>query len=93
MIIESTNGRIVAIVQCKHVSSNDKTPTLNIDLDRAAVNYGCTDILGDVWKIGITNATKISGADQKWDSQSKLHLIISRENSLKPESIFKSIDF
>lgn len=93
MIIESTNGRIVAIIQCKHVSSNDKTPTLNIDLDRAAVNYGCTDILGDVWKIGITNATKISRADQKWDSQSKLHLIVSRENSLKPELIFKNFDF
>ncbi len=92
MIIESTNGRIVAIVQCKHVSNNQKTPTLNFDLDRAAINYECTGIMGDVWKIGITNATKLSGADKGWVGDSKLKLIISDVDSLKPELIFKSID-
>lgn len=92
MIIESTNGRILGIVQCKHVSSHDKSPTLNIDLNRAATNYGCTGILSGVSKIGITNATKISGADKKWLGSSKSNLIVSGENSLKPESIFKFFD-
>ena len=88
MIIESNNGKIVAIIQCKHVSSNDKTPTLNVDLDRAVTNYG----VNDVWKIGITNATKVSGADKKWLDCSKLNLIISDMNSLKPEFVFRKID-
>ena len=92
MIIESINGQIVGIVQCKHVSSNDKLPNLNIDLDRAENNYGCNSILNNTWKFGITNASKISNADQKWLKESKFNIIISEQNSLKPESIFKSID-
>lgn len=92
MIIETFDGRIVAIVQCKHVSSSDKTPTLNLDLDRAAINYGCSGMSGDIWKIGITNATKISGADNKWLGASNFNVIISDINSLKPESIFYILD-
>lgn len=92
MIIESTNGRIVGIVQCKHVSGNEKSPTLNIDLDRASTNYGCTGLLANVFKIGITNATKISRADKNWLESSKSNLIVSGENSLMPESIFRFLD-
>ena len=92
MIIESMNGRIVGVVQCKHVSSPDKTPTLNVDLERATTNYNCIGLLGAIYKIGITNATKISGADKRWSESSKWNLIISGADSLKPESIFKFID-
>ncbi len=92
MIIESTQGRIVAIIQCKQVSNPDKTPTLNVDLDRAASNYGCTGELSDIWKIGITNASRISNDDKKWHEKSRWHVIISGSNSLEPESLFSSID-
>ena len=92
MIIESTQGKIVAIIQCKQVSSPDNTATLNVDLDRAAINYGCTGDLGDIWKIGITNASKISNDDKNWHKKSKWHMIISGSNSLMPESLFSSID-
>lgn len=93
MIIESTDGRIIAIIQCKHVSSDQKTPTLNIDLDRAATNYGCTGVMGDVWKIGITNANKLSGVDKSWVDKSRMNLIITDANSLKPELIFKYFNY
>src|SRR5690606_31458126 len=53
MIIETNDGRIIALVQCKHVSRGDKSPEINVDLERAFKNYGCDETLLPIVKIGI----------------------------------------
>ncbi|MCA9805970.1 MAG: restriction endonuclease, partial [Cyanobacteria bacterium HKST-UBA02] len=85
MIIESTDGEVIGLIQCKHVSSKDKTPELRTDLERAVESYGCND---NVWKIGITNADKISSKDKEWAGLSERHLIVKGEDGLRPELIF-----
>ncbi len=91
MIIETTDGQIAAIVQCKHVSKPDKSPEINVDLERAFKNYGCERNASIVMKIGITNSSKVSSIDRQWENLSPLHLIISGAQGLKPEMLFKSL--
>lgn len=91
MIIETMDGQIAAIVQCKHVSKSDKSPDINSDLERAFHTYGCEHNLYPVMKIGITNSSKISKIDTQWEKLSELHLIIYDDNGLKPETIFSHL--
>lgn len=91
MIVETNEGRIIALVQCKHVSREDKSPEINVDLERAYKNYGCNDTLLPIVKIGITNSSKVSNIDKQWLGLSNLHLIISGADGLKPELIFNSL--
>ena len=89
IIIETLDGQIVALIQCKHVSSEDKTPQdIVSDLERAVANYDC---IKPVMKIGITNASKISQVDQQWVKQSDLHKIIYGDQGLKPEVLFREL--
>lgn len=89
MIIETNDGQIAAIVQCKHVSKPDRSPEFNVDLERAFKNYGCENSI--VMKIGITNSSKISSIDRQWEKLSNMHSIIFGTNGLKPELLFKSL--
>lgn len=88
MFIQTVDGQDVAIIQCKWVSRVDKSPELNVDLERASKNYECKQ---SVMKIGITNASKISSIDRQWKNLSDQHLIISGADGLKPELLFKSL--
>lgn len=90
MIIETTDGQIAAIVQCKHVSKAERSPEINVDLERAFKNYGC-DKNSAVKKIGITNSSKVNSIDRQWESLSDNHLIISGSHGLKPEMLLKQI--
>jgi hypothetical protein len=91
MIIETTDGQIAAIVQCKHVSRADKSPEINVDLERAFKNYGCEKNTRPVMKIGVTNSSKVNSIDRQWENLLDLHLIISGDQGLKPEMLFKSL--
>jgi hypothetical protein len=88
MIIETIEGLITAVVQCKHVSTSSKAPEISADLERATTSYSCA---GNVWKIGITNASKLSSNDQQWMSAAGHRLIISGQQGMTPEVIFKHL--
>jgi len=84
MVVETRDGEIIGVIQCKHVSSDDKTSELSSDLERAIKSYECKD---EVWKIGVTNAQKLSGVDKAWEKSSTNHLIVHGENGLNPEKL------
>lgn len=90
IVIETIDGQTVALIQCKHVGNEDRAPkNMIFDLDRAISSYVCEKNIKPLMRIGITNASKISQADQQWESQSDLHKIIYGEQGLKPEILFK----
>jgi hypothetical protein len=91
MIVETNDGQIAAILQCKHVSKSDKSPVINEDLERAFQAYGCARASNRVMKIGITNSSKLANVDKHWENLSDDNLIIYAEDGLKPEILFKSM--
>ncbi len=93
MFIETTDGELVAIIQCKSVSSADKSAKkIGYDLDRAVIDYDCADNLRHIKKIGITNASKSSREDKNWLIASDHHFIIYGEQGLKPEVLFRYLN-
>lgn len=87
LIVESLDGCIVAIIQCKHVSDPSKSSEFSMDLERAFKNYEC-DRFNSVKKIGITNATKLTGSDKNWSNLSKNNFYLCGYDGLKPETLF-----
>ncbi len=88
MLVQTNDGVIIAVIQCKHVSAPDKTSLLSEDLERAIKSYGCAE---NVTKVGITNATKLLPSDVLWLGQSTSHLILKGEEGLNPEKLFQEL--
>ncbi len=89
MIVQSIDGQIVAIIQCKHVSKVDKASEMSNDLERASRSYQCSH---HVLKVGITNSSKLCIADSNWNSQDKHNLVLYGVDGLQPEQLFKLIN-
>ncbi|HAU0875287.1 TPA: SNF2-related protein [Legionella pneumophila] len=89
IIIESDNGNIVAIVQCKHVSCSTKTPPdIPEDLDKAVKHY-VSQNNPPIFKIGITNASKLRKFDTDWLRSSSFNQILYADQGLRPELLLK----
>lgn len=91
LIVESLDGCIVALIQCKHVSDAGKTNEFSMDLERAFKNFEC-DKFSLVKKIGITNASKLTGLDKNWSNQSENNFYICGVDGLKPQVVFNFIN-
>lgn len=91
LIVESLDARIVAIIQCKHVSDAVKTNEFSMDLERAFKNYQC-DKYYSVKKIGITNASKLTSSDKSWSKSFGNNFYLCGHDGLKPELLFKFLD-
>lgn len=87
IVIETVIGDTIGLVQCKWVSDPKKNPEDIVkDLERAAKNYEVAN--SRVFKIGITNASKIKKEDKIWEESNAKHIIFFDQNGLDPEKIF-----
>lgn len=83
IIIKTSEGDILAIIQCKHSGNPNSTTTGSEDVRRAFERYGMKGGFG----ITVTNA-KASSLDKKWQSENPdKHLILEGMAALYPEKI------
>ncbi|TAF15831.1 MAG: hypothetical protein EAZ74_00725 [Alphaproteobacteria bacterium] len=83
IIIETHDGDMLAIIQCKHSGNPESTTTASPDIIRACANYGLRDGFG----IAITNA-RASSMDYAWQKENPdKHMLLEGLASLTPESI------
>ena len=87
ILIETYEGEIIAIIQCKHSGNSNATTTGSDDIRRAFGSYGLKNGYG----IAVTNA-RASAQDKKWQSENpKKHLLLEGSAAMLPEKIFESI--
>lgn len=87
VIIETTAGEILAVIQCKHSSNPEATTTGSDDIRRALQTYRLKNGICAL----ITNA-KVSLADTRWKNEDpKRNIILQGKDALSPESIISKI--
>lgn len=90
IIIQTHDGEIKAIIQCKFVDSPNKSPSdIIYDLERASKHYLNSN--STPYLIGMTNASKIKRTDIQWVKEDRQRKIFYGEEGLKASSIFKYI--
>ncbi|MET0155205.1 MAG: SNF2-related protein [Rickettsiales bacterium] len=88
MILETDDGEILAVIQCKHSGNPQATKTGSDDARRAFGGYG---LKSDAFSVVITNA-RASAADRAWHSENPdRHLLVDGEEACRPERILKFV--
>ena len=87
IIIETSTGEIIAVVQCKHSSDPTGLTTGSEDIRQAIKNYRIKTEIGIV----LTNA-RASNADKSWVKENpEKHYLLDQNNALYPERVIQQL--